>query len=97
MSAHSRVNDQGQKRGQQTKASCCQNALVVWNQYYAGNADIYAAPEPRVRHFYPSIVETPSLAPALKYEFGKLEDLMWRGRRGATPPPTRVLAEANDR
>ena len=33
----------------------------------------------------------------LKHEFGKLEDLMWRNRRGTSLPPTPVLPEANDR
>merc|ERR1711963_1070647 len=63
-----------------------------------GSNDLYAAPEPYIRHYYPSIVETmPGADARLKNEFGRLEDLMWRGRRGTSLPPTPVLAEANDR
>ena len=57
-----------------------------------------AAPEPHIRHFYPSIVETMPMSDAkLKNEFGRLEDLMWRSKRGTSVPPTPVLPEANDR
>merc|ERR1712008_273881 len=57
-----------------------------------------AAPEPRITHHYPSITETlPPAYPGFRHEFGKLENLMWRGRRGNSAPPTRVLPEANDR
>merc|ERR1712038_1587466 len=63
-----------------------------------GGKDLYAAPEPHVRNFYPSIVEyIPSADSKTKNEFGRLEDLMWRSRRGTSPPPTPVLPEANDR
>merc|ERR1712029_1219497 len=63
-----------------------------------GSNDLYAAPEPYIRHYYPSIVETmPGADARLKNGFGRLEDLMWRGRRGTSLPPTPVLAEANDR
>ena len=63
-----------------------------------GSNDLYAAPEPHIRHYYPSIVETmPGADARMKNEFGRLEDLMWRGRRGTSVPPTPVLAEANDR
>ena len=59
---------------------------------------MYAAPEPHIRNFYPSIVETlPGRDAKLKNEFGRLEDLMWRSRRGTSLPPTPVLPEANDR
>merc|ERR1712203_731188 len=57
-----------------------------------GGKDLYAAPEPHVRNFYPSIVEyIPSADSKTKNEFGRLEDLMWRSRRGTSLP------EANDR
>merc|ERR1712033_9019 len=63
-----------------------------------GGKDLYAAPEPHIRNFYPSIVETlPGRDSKLKNEFGRLEDLMWRSRRGTSLPPTPVLPEANDR
>ena len=59
---------------------------------------MYAAPKPHIRNFYPSIVETlPGRDSKLKNEFGRLEDLMWRSRRGTSLPPTPVLPEANDR
>merc|ERR1712121_630472 len=45
-----------------------------------------------------SIVETmPGADANLKNEFGRLEDLMWRSRRGTSLPPTPVLPAANDR
>ena len=63
----------------------------------SGSSDLCAAPEPRITHWYPSITETiPPVYPGLRYEFGKLENLMWRQRRGTTPP-TPVLPDANDR
>ena len=40
----------------------------------AGGKDLYAAPEPHVRNFYPSIVEyIPSADSKTKNEFGRLE------------------------
>merc|ERR1712123_75637 len=72
-----------------------------WGNYVSalkGNADLCAAPEPRVTNWYPSITETvPPTYPDLRQEFGKLESLMWRGRRGTSAPPTRVLPDANNR
>merc|ERR1712038_1564038 len=63
-----------------------------------GGKDLYAAPEPYVRNSYPSIVEyIPTADSKTKNEFGRLEDLMWRSRRGTSLPPTPVLSEANDR
>merc|ERR1711915_103113 len=63
-----------------------------------GSKDLNAAPEPHIRNFYPSIVETmPGADANLKNEFGRLEDLMWRSRRGTSLPPTPVLPVANDR
>jgi len=63
-----------------------------------GSKDLNAAPEPHIRNFYPSIVETmPGADASLKNEFGRLEDLMWRSRRGTSLPPTPVLPAANDR
>merc|ERR1711972_218604 len=63
-----------------------------------GSKDLNAAPEPYIRNFYPSIVETmPGADAKLKNEFGRLEDLMWRSRRGTSLPPTPVLPAANDR
>ena len=63
----------------------------------AGNADLCAAPEPRVTHWYPSITETvPPTYPGLRHEFGKLESLQ-RSQRASTCPPTRVMPDANDR
>ena len=63
-----------------------------------GNADLCAAPEPRITHYYPSVTETlPPAYPGFRHEFGKLENLQWRGRRGASVEPTRVLPDANDR
>merc|ERR1712076_335683 len=63
-----------------------------------GSNDLYASPIPHVRTYYPSIVEAlPRGEIKLKHEFGKLEDLMWRNRRGTSLPPTPVLPEANDR
>merc|ERR1711953_423035 len=63
-----------------------------------GSNDLYASPIPHVRTYYPSIVEAlPQGELKLKHEFGKLEDLMWRNRRGPSRPPTPVLPEANDR
>merc|ERR1712228_601625 len=56
-----------------------------------------AGPEPRIITWYPSITETlPPYYPDLRHEFGKLETLQWRQRRGTTPP-TPVEPEANDR
>merc|ERR1712008_377121 len=47
-----------------------------------------AAPEPRITHHYPSITETlPPAYPGFRHEFGKLENLMWRGRRGNSARP----------
>ena len=64
----------------------------------SGSNDLYASPVPHVRTYYPSIVEAlPQGEMKLKHEFGKLEDLMWRNRRGTSLPPTPVLPEANDR
>merc|ERR1711963_1254589 len=52
-----------------------------------GGKDLYAAPEPHVRNFYPSIVEyIPTADSKTKNEFGRLEDLMWRSRRGTACP-----------
>merc|ERR1711892_905585 len=71
-----------------------------WGTYVSalkGSADLCAAPEPRITHHYPSITETLPAYPGFRHEFGKLENLMWRGRRGNSAPPTRVLPEANDR
>ena len=63
-----------------------------------GNADLCAAPEPRVTHYYPSITETlPPVYPGFRHEFGKLENLQWRSRRANSVEPTRVLPDANDR
>ena len=40
----------------------------------AGGKDLYAAPEPHVRNFYPSIVEyIPTADSKTKNEFGRLE------------------------
>merc|ERR1712126_640948 len=62
-----------------------------------GGADLCAGPEPRIIAWYPSITETlPPSYPDLRHEFGKLETLQWRQRRGTTPP-TPVEPEANDR
>merc|ERR1711872_335197 len=72
-----------------------------WSNFLSalkGSNDLYASPVPHVRTYYPSIVEAlPTGDMKLKHEFGKLEDLMWRGRRGTSLPPTPVLPEANDR
>merc|ERR1712236_8046 len=72
-----------------------------WGNYVSalkGGKDLCAAPEPRITNIYPSIVETlPPTYPGLRQEFGKLETLMERGRRGASLPPTPVLPGANDR
>merc|ERR1712223_1355591 len=72
-----------------------------WGNYVSalkGNADLCAAPEPRITHYYPSVTETlPPAYPGFRHEFGKLENLQWRGRRGASVEPTRVLPDANDR
>merc|ERR1711973_301658 len=65
-----------------------------WSNFVSalkGSNDLYASPIPHVRTYYPSIVE------ALPTGDMKLEDLMWRGRRGTSLPPTPVLPEANDR
>merc|ERR1712179_820165 len=44
------------------------------------------------------VTETlPPAYPGFGHEFGKLENLQWRGRRGASVEPTRVLPDANDR
>merc|ERR1712123_44753 len=71
-----------------------------WGNYVSalkGNADLCAAPEPRVTHWYPSITETvPPTYPGLRHEFGKLESLQ-RSQRASTCPPTRVMPDANDR
>merc|ERR1719206_1675256 len=71
-----------------------------WGTYVSalkGNADLYAAPEPRVTTWYPSITETvPPTFPDIRYDMGKLESLMWR-QRATSCPPTRVMPEANDR
>ena len=65
---------------------------------FSGNADLCAAPEPHITHYYPSVTETlPPAYPGFRHEFGKLENLQWRGRRGASVEPTRVLPDANDR
>ena len=65
--------------------------------HLSGNADLCAAPEPRVTNWYPSITETvPPTYPDIRQEFGKLESLMWRQRAGSAPP-TPVMPEANDR
>merc|ERR1712226_697329 len=62
-----------------------------------GNADLCAAPEPRVTNWYPSITEVvPPTYPDLRQEFGKLESLQWRQGRGTTPV-TPVLPDANYR
>merc|ERR1712133_214667 len=72
-----------------------------WGNYVSalkGNADLCAAPEPRVTHYYPSITETlPPVYPGYRHEFGKLENLQWRSRRANSVEPTRVLPDANDR
>merc|ERR1712183_670312 len=72
-----------------------------WGNYVSalkGNADLCAAPEPCVTNWYPSITETvPPTYPDPRQEFGKLESLMWRGRRGTSAPPTHVLPDANNR
>merc|ERR1711868_245293 len=72
-----------------------------WSNFVSalkGSNDLYASPIPHVRTYYPSIVEAlPTGDMKLKHEFGKLEDLMWRNRRGTSLPPTPVLPEANDR
>merc|ERR1712027_139226 len=72
-----------------------------WSNFVSalkGSNDLYASPVPHVKTYYPSIVEAlPTGDMKLKHEFGKLEDLMWRGRRGTSLPPTPVLPEANDR
>ena len=69
-----------------------------WPHSNSGSNDLYASPVPHVRTYYPSIVEAlPRGEMKLKHEFGKLEDLMWRNRRGTSLPPTPVLPEANDR
>merc|ERR1712008_557948 len=64
-----------------------------WGNYVSalkGNADLCAAPEPRVTHWYPSITEAvPPTYPGLRHEFGKLESLQ-RSQRATTCPPTRV-------
>merc|ERR1712079_336870 len=71
-----------------------------WGNYVSalkGNADLCAAPEARVRTFYPSITETiPANHADLRNEFGKLETLMWRQTKGKTAP-TPTLPDANDR
>merc|ERR1712002_1184004 len=76
-------------------------AANFWGNYVSalkGNADLCAAPEPRITHYYPSITETlPPAYPGFRHEFGKLESLQWRGRRGASVEPTRVLPDANNR
>merc|ERR1739838_394984 len=72
-----------------------------WGNYVSalkGNADLCAAPEPRITTWYPSITESlPPTYPGLRHEYGKLESLMWRGRRGTSAPPTPVLPDANNR
>ena len=76
------------------------NVIEVWLSAcsHPGSNDLYASPIPHVRTYYPSIVEAlPQGEMKLKHEFGKLEDLMWRNRRGTSLPPTPVLPEANDR
>merc|ERR1712114_10051 len=71
-----------------------------WGTYVSalkGNADLYASPEPRVTKWYPSITETvPPTFPDIRYEFGKLESLMW-SQSASSAPPTPVMPEANDR
>eukprot|EP00091_Calanus_sinicus_P003639 TRINITY_DN137_c0_g1_i7.p1 TRINITY_DN137_c0_g1~~TRINITY_DN137_c0_g1_i7.p1 ORF type:complete len:117 (+),score=16.90 TRINITY_DN137_c0_g1_i7:123-473(+) len=71
-----------------------------WGNYVSalkGNADLCAAPEPRVTKWYPSITEVvPPTYPGIRREFGKLESLQWR-QRASSVPPTRVMPEANDR
>merc|ERR1711892_929038 len=68
-----------------------------WGDYVSalkGNADLCAAPEPRVTNWYPSITETvPPTYPDLRHEFGKLESLQWR-QRASSAPPTRVMPGA---
>ena len=65
--------------------------------FHLGNADLYAAPEPRITHWYPSITETlPPTYSGLRQEFGKLESLMWNQRAGSRAP-TPVLPDANNR
>ena len=45
-----------------------------WVSALKGGKDMCAAPEPHIRHFYPSIVETmPGADSRLKNEFGRLE------------------------
>ena len=45
-----------------------------WVSALKGGKDLCAAPEPHIRHFYPSIVETmPGADSRLKNEFGRLE------------------------
>merc|ERR1712128_270485 len=62
-----------------------------WGTYVSalkGSADLCAAPEPRLTHHYPSITETlPPAYPGFRHEFGKLENLMWRGRGRTLPRP----------
>ena len=70
------------------------NSLMI---FPSGNADLYAAPEPRVTTWYPSITETiPPTHSDLRNEFGKLENLMWRQQK-ARSAPTATLPAANDR
>ena len=46
-----------------------------WVSALKGGKDMCAAPEPHIRHFYPSIVETmPGADSRLKNEFGRLEE-----------------------
>lgn len=45
-----------------------------WVAALKGGKDMCAAPEPYIRHYYPSIVETmPGADSRLKNEFGRLE------------------------
>merc|ERR1711962_1827972 len=62
-----------------------------------GGADLYAAPEPNVTNWNPSITETlPPAYSGLKQEFGKLESLMWN-QKPLKRAPTPTLPDANDR
>merc|ERR1712018_519446 len=60
-----------------------------WGNYVSalkGNADLCAAPEPKVTNIYPSITETiPPTYSDLRTEFGKLENLMGGSRRRDLP------------
>ena len=71
--------------------------LLGSNNFYRGGADLYAAPEPNVTNWYPSITETlPPAYSGLKQEFGKLESLMWN-QKPLKRAPTPTLPDANDR